>query len=201
MTALCKTIDMSIIAWVHRNCRFAAESIGPSRFFTPEYLNARNRDKIPPVLFHWTQPDRAIQILRSGGIKGNKISTTENPAMSGPGPVVFVLNPQCILAKGLKLWPYLYGGGYLREAEWVVASPDSEEVDVGYKHINSRGLVIVPFDCVIKVGISGSNRPEIAEVAQLAQSMGLQVEGDFDWGRYWGDRGAKMPDSAPLPEN
>lgn len=185
-------------AWIHENCRFAAD-LGPQKFFTPDRVKGRTPDKIPPILFHWTQDDRAIKILQSGGLKGNKISLTENPALSGPGNIGFVIMPQCLISKGFKLWPYLWGESYANEAEWVVAGGDSKMVDMGgWFHIDARQQIVIPLDCVRKIGIIGNARRS-GELIALAQSMGVQIDPGFDWTDYWSGQGVKDPTETTTP--
>ena len=164
----------------------------PMQFFTPERIRARRA--LPPVLFHWTRGlESALKILAEGVLRGRPlISTSENPALISPGPVVFVLSPKAILARGFTLWPYLYASGYEQEAEWVVAAKDAEQ-DGG--HIFSE-RVLLPLRGVVRmIGYTPgwtdpARRDRARALRAAARRLDLPVR-IYEWERWW-DAGAKV---------
>ena len=165
--------------------------IGPQGYFTPERLASRKKEQLPPVLFHWTGSlNTALKILSDGALKGNPgISTSENPAFGTPGPVVFVLSPSAILAKGLTLWPYIYGRGYEGEAEWYVAHALAMQ--------ERNGIILTP---PIRLPLRGvvrmigyksfwkreEYRWKVRALRLAAQQAGINVR-LFEWWKWWKD--------------
>jgi hypothetical protein len=175
--------------------------IGPHGYFTFERIIARTPKVLPPVLFHFTRPERAINILRDGYIKGHPtVSTTENPAIAGPGPIAFVLAPSRIRKMGYQLWPCIWGRGYEREAEWIVVSDDAERYEAG--EVSSctvrSGKVLIPMEAVYLIGYPQSwpgKRGErfhgdIRAIRSAARHYGIPVR-QFSWDEWWSEEGVR----------
>jgi hypothetical protein len=172
---------------------------GPTEYFTVKRLRRRTFRDVPPVLFHFTQTDRAIKILESGHIRGRPtVSTTENPAIAGPGPVGFALYSKSLNRHGFVLWPVIWGPSYTQEAEWAVASKDSGLFRYtwagGYgTHVDSE-RVLIPMSCVMGIFYCYSLRRRPAELLALrraARRHRVPVR-MFDWTQWWGD-GIRIP--------
>jgi hypothetical protein len=171
--------------------REAAEELTPSKYYTPELLSRRQPGKPPRFLFHFTSWKNAVRHLKNGFLRGsmNVISLTENPALSGPGEVVFVVNSECLVRNGFVVFPHTYGEGYANEAEWQVAPPGSRmEMDMagtGMSHAFASGPLSVPMTCVEKVSFWGPPQPEAAEVKELAGRLGVKFDPGFEWNKWW----------------
>lgn len=169
-------------------------NVGPHGYFTREWHEKRTRDRLPRMLFHFTQPHYALRIFSMGLIKGRPtVSTSENPALHfTPGPIVFVLDPVRILKAGFTLWPYIWGNEY-QEAEWVVASkdaeyyPDSEVFDSQRVLLPLRGIVALlgyPESWTAK---GTRPRPKLVrDLRDAARHYGIPVK-TFSWDRWWKD--------------
>jgi hypothetical protein len=162
----------------------------PMQFFTPERIRARGplQRSLPKVLFHWTRSlESALKIISDGVLRGRPgISTSENPALVSPGPVVFVLSPRAILARGFTLWPYLYAPGYEQEAEWVVASGDAEQED---GHIMSQRVELPLRGVVRMIGFtpgwghpSRRDRARALRAAARARNLPVAI---YNWEDWW----------------
>lgn len=166
--------------------------MNPIQFFTENYLLAREPDRPPKILFHFTTVEKALWNLHHGVLKGRPVlSTTENPALSGPGVIAFVLDSKCILDQGYRLWPYIYAhrsSSYHQEAEWAVGSPDSE-FHPEENWIDSE-VVSVPITCVLAVGYPESWERRPGQRRQLEQVYGVLEElaipfRRFAWEDFW----------------
>jgi len=165
--------------------------IGPHGYFTQERLSSRKREDLPPVLFHWTRLEHALKILADGAFKGNPgLSTTENPAFNEPGPVVFVLSPSAILARGFTLWPVLYGKNYIKEAEWFVASDDAGLILDWDPPVSS--YIRLPLRGVVRmIGYKRwwpqeARQKNVRALRDAARRAGLRVQ-LFSWEDWWED--------------
>jgi len=161
----------------------------PREYFTQERLEARLRNEPPRTLFHFTTMDKAFKILESGELRGRPgISLTENPAMSGPGPIVFMLDSACLLGQGLWVFPLVWQRGYESEAEWVVVMPGAEYSRSG--NVIMTDPVRMPLTCVFRVGFQpGINRlqmEKIPDLNRLGMAMAIPVE-VFYWDEWWAD--------------
>lgn len=164
----------------------------PSQFFTEEYLLRREPDRPPAILFHFTTVEKALWNLQHGVLKGRPLlSTTENPALSGPGVIVFVLDSKCILEQGYRLWPYIYAhqsSSYHQEAEWAVGSSGSE-FHPEENWVDSE-VVNVPITCVLMVGYPESWEKRPSQKRQLEKVYGVLEElvipfRRFAWEDFW----------------
>lgn len=158
----------------------------PREYFTPERLSARRLNQPPRTLFHFTPMERAFKILESGELRGRpQISLTENPAMSAPGPIVFMLDSPCVMKSGFWIWPTVWQRGYESEAEWAITNPGGEEYDDARVML---GPVRLPLTCVIQIGfqpgISRHLMEQVPDLNRAAMRWGIPVE-VYYWDEWW----------------
>ncbi len=152
----------------------------PREFFTREY--AQSRTVPPPVLFHFTPFEHAVMILQAEKLVGHPtISFTENPAMHyTPGPVAIIVMRDMLTSLGYKLWPYVWNREW-REAEWVLASKDSQQFE--WQSIVSE-QVSVPVAAFYAIGYPPSWDKKFPERVGLLSGRGPAVV-PFCWEEWW----------------
>ena len=167
----------------------------PSKHFTLERLSARDASRLPSALFHFTQLDRALRIAGDGVLRGNPtVSFTENPSLSGPGPVVFVVDPRRVRAEGFLLLPHVWGKA-AQEAEWRAATRNATVVRRPSVFVRSRTVELPVASTCIAVGFACHDARHVGKLEALdtlLRERGVRLI-EWDWTQWWHGDGVSVP--------